>query len=202
MFALFGYFASLAIHPGVSLVAPVLALVLFAAGPSPVSQLPATAPGLSRDEGVFLVTAADDGSRVVYFVAQNSRHAITESDLQIEEALNPLWPVRVVARDEVMSFPEGAPVGVARVGRLDPPVLPAETAPVADVAPAIRVAELPLMAGAPADEPATTYTVQKGDSAIGIARDLGIDLDALLETNAIADRDLIYAGQVLTIPGE
>src|SRR5207302_6863278 len=78
---------------------------------SSTSRLPATQPGLTRDEGVFLVTAADDGSRVTYFIAQNTRHSIGSSDLQVEQQLNPLRPVRPATRDEVLAFPEAAPIG-------------------------------------------------------------------------------------------
>src|SRR4051812_45195188 len=87
------------------------------------TQLPATLPGLGRDEGTFLVSAGDDGTPVVYFIAQNIRHAIADADLQIERQLNPLWPSRSAARDEVLAYPEGSPVGNARVGvlRVDDP---------------------------------------------------------------------------------
>ena len=77
---------------------------------------------------MFLVSAADDGSRVVFFVAQNSRHAILDADLQVEQQLNLLWPVRTVSREEALAYPEGAPVGEARAGLLRAP------APEVDVA--------------------------------------------------------------------
>jgi len=252
-----------------------LALVLAAFGttpppPAPVSHLPATLPGLGRDEGVFLITAADDGSRVVYFVAENARHAILEPDLQIEQQLNPLWPLRVVARDEALAYPEGAPVGAARAGLITAAgvevaevaeaqpgsadafaevvgedmasdavvyvlkpgdnltyisrdhgttveailaangltnanriyagqalVIPGTAAPAPEVALA-AVADVPEAA----EEATAMYTVKRGDSAIGIARQLGIDVDYLLAANGIADRNRIYVGQVLTIPGQ
>src|SRR5205085_5587777 len=88
----------------------------FAQASMPTSQLPATVPGLSRDEGVFLITAADDGSRAAYFIAQNTRHSIAAGDLQLEQQLNPLWPVRSASRDQVLSFPEAAPIGSAHTG--------------------------------------------------------------------------------------
>jgi LysM repeat protein len=86
--------------------------------PAPVSLLPATQPGLGRDEGVFLVTDADDGGQAAYFIAQGSRHSILESDLQRELAINPLWPYRAASRDETLALPEGAPIGGARTGRV------------------------------------------------------------------------------------
>lgn len=87
------------------------------AAPSP-SLLPTTRPGLSANEGVFLITTTDDGSEVIYFIAQDTRHHTLPGDLQLEQQLNPLWPVRIVDRDAVLAFPEAAPVGAAGVGRL------------------------------------------------------------------------------------
>ena len=74
-------------------------------------ELPATVPGLTREEGVFMITTADDGSRAVYFIAQGKRHSILSSNLQIEQQLNPLWLVWTTGRDQVLAIPEGAPVG-------------------------------------------------------------------------------------------
>ncbi|MBB6097159.1 cell wall-associated NlpC family hydrolase [Deinobacterium chartae] len=46
---------------------------------------------------------------------------------------------------------------------------------------------------------ASTYTVQRGDTAYGIARRLGVPLEALLHANNLAGPDL-KAGQVLQLP--
>ena len=89
---------------------------------APPSNLPTTLPGLSRVEGVFLVTAADNGSRANYFIASNQRHSILSADMQLELARNPLWPVTTATRDDVLAFPEGAPVGAARTGLVTTPV--------------------------------------------------------------------------------
>jgi LysM repeat protein len=245
----------------------VLAVVLALFGMTPsreaVSHLPATLPGLGRDEGVFLVTAADDGSRIVYFVAQNARHAILEPDLQLEQQLNSLWPSRVASRDDVLAYPEGAPVGNARTGLVSAPTAaleadaepealladaqPALEAPVVDTEPtdyvlkpgdnltyiardhgttveailqanqvtnanrvyagtalvipgAAPAAELPAEASAAPATENSTYIVKRGDSAIAIARELGLDVDTLLTANGVADRNRIYVGQVLIVP--
>jgi LysM repeat protein len=145
------------------------------------SQLPGTLPGLGRDEGTFLVTATDDGSRVVYFIAQNARHAILDVDLQLEQQMNPLWPVRPASRDEVLSYDEGAPVGKGVVGLLQVPVGEPETID-AEVQP-------------------FTYTLQRGDNLTYIARDHGTTVDAILQANGISNPNRIYAGQSLVIPG-
>ena len=45
------------------------------------------------------------------------------------------------------------------------------------------------------------YTVRRGDSIALIARAFGVDEAALLRVNGVGNRNLIYAGQVLRIPG-
>jgi LysM repeat protein len=45
-----------------------------------------------------------------------------------------------------------------------------------------------------------TYTVQAGDTLFSIARDLGIEVDALMAANGLTDPDRLSVGQVLTIP--
>lgn len=231
------------------------------------SQLPATWPGVGKDEGVFLVTATDDGSRVVYFIAQNARHAILDVDLQVEQQMNPLWPIRVASRDEVLDYAEGSAIGKARAGLLMValPEIEAEVAaePESEVAaeteilpstltlrpgdnltyiardhgttvqaileanrisnpnriyagqslviPGNAVAEAPSEESVAAVEAieavaeetsgeSRTYTVQRGDSAIGIARELGVDVEELLAANGVTNRNRIYAGQLLTVP--
>jgi LysM repeat protein len=170
-----------------ALVALPLAASATSATPS-TSHLPATQPGLSPDEGTFLVTAGDDGNRLIYFIAGNTRHSIVLADWQHEMQLNPLWPVRAVDRDEVVGFPEGAPVGTAPTGGLDSPVAADDTA-----------AEAPESDSA-ADASTTSYVVKPGDSAIRIAREFGIDENALLQANAIANPNRVYVGQTLVIP--
>jgi len=45
-----------------------------------------------------------------------------------------------------------------------------------------------------------TYTVQAGDTLFSIARDLGIEVDALMAANGLTDPDRLDVGQVLMIP--
>ena len=190
--------------------------------PAPASKLPGTVPGASRDEGVFLVTSADDSanSQVAYFIAASTRHAIQWADVQTELQLNPLWPVRWANRDEVLAFAEGAPLGSARAGLLDAPAVaaappaPVPAAPVADApvtaAPAPQPpvnaeASQPLTLEAPATaQPTTaqpaTYVLAAGDNLTHIAARFGTTIDAILAANGIANPNRIFVGQTLTIP--
>ena len=45
-----------------------------------------------------------------------------------------------------------------------------------------------------------TYTVQGGDTLFSIARDQGIEPEALMAANGLSDPDRLSVGQVLTIP--
>ena len=52
----------------------------------------------------------------------------------------------------------------------------------------------------PAQNEATTYVVQPGDTLFGIATDHDVPLELLAEVNGIEDVDLILVGQELKIP--
>jgi len=245
------------------LLAVFLAFALALYGQTPHSVLPQTQPGLGRDEGVFLSTTADNGSRAIYFIAGGTRHSILDADLQAELRTNPLWPVRSAERDDVLAYPEAAPVGAARTGLVQTSVVDAPHSEIASadaepetyvlqrgdnltgvsrafgttveaildangisnpnrvyaglplvipVAAPASVAETPSeaptaesidtqLAVAPAEDVAITHVVKRGESAIAIARQFGIHVDDLLAANHLANRDRIYAGQTLTIPG-
>jgi LysM repeat protein len=169
---------------------------------------------------VFLISAADDGSRVIYFVAQNARHAILDSDLQLEQQINALWPLRVVSREEALAYPEGAPVGGARTGLLQAPmplVVVAESEP--DVVELVAIEPMPPVAEPVAEpllalsgpQPAvaeelaplgpTVYVLKRGDNLTSISRDHGTTVAAILEANGLTNANRIYAGQTLVIPG-
>jgi LysM repeat protein len=62
------------------------------------------------------------------------------------------------------------------------------------------VVTLPEQTETNANAPAATYTVQAGDTLNAIAARQGVTLAALLLANDISDANLIYAGQVITIP--
>ena len=74
------------------------------------------------------------------------------------------------------------------------------TAAVARVEPAPRKTPTPVIATT--DDGARVYVVRSGDSIERIARKTGVDADALLAANSIHDKNLIFAGQALTLPSE
>lgn len=46
----------------------------------------------------------------------------------------------------------------------------------------------------------SAYTVRRGDTLYRISRRCGVTVDALVQANHIMNRNLIYVGQILTIP--
>src|SRR6185295_8802642 len=72
------------------------------------------------------------------------------------------------------------------------------TAAVARVEPEPRKAPAPAVTTT--DDGARVYVVRNGDSIERIARKTGVDANALLTANSIANRNLIFAGQTLTLP--
>jgi len=165
-----------------------------------VPPLPPTQPGLSRDEGVFLVALADDGSQLIYFIAGDTRHNVTPGDLSLELQQNSLWPVRQAPLEYVKWFAEGGPVGAGQPGLLNGATPVASPAPASVDTPAADPAPVATEPSTTDDTSATTYTVLPGDSAFKIARRFGVDEEALLEANDISNANRVYVGQVLTIP--
>ncbi|XJZ25932.1 LysM peptidoglycan-binding domain-containing protein [Bacillota bacterium Lsc_1132] len=67
----------------------------------------------------------------------------------------------------------------------------------------VKTAAAPQPAPAkPAQLSATVYTVQPGDALSKIASKFGVDDDAIAQLNGIKNKNLIYAGQKLRIPGK
>lgn len=58
-----------------------------------------------------------------------------------------------------------------------------------------------LMLATPAYAQETVHVVQRGESLIQIARQHGVQLEALMALNGISDANMIYIGQRLLIPG-
>ena len=74
------------------------------------------------------------------------------------------------------------------------------TAVVARTEPAPRKAPVPAVTAT--DDGARVYVVRSGDSIERIAKKTGIDANALLAANSIRDKNLIIAGQTLTLPSD
>ena len=66
--------------------------------------------------------------------------------------------------------------------------------------PALGLAVLAGGALAPVDRSATTHVVRAGETLSAIARRYGVTVEELVQTNGLNNPDLIYAGQILTIP--
>jgi LysM repeat protein len=194
------------------LLAAIALAVTLALGTSPTpappatfaSHLPTTQPGLSPDEGVFLSTTADDGSRVSYFVAQNSRHSILEADLLIEEQINPLWPWRTASRAEVMAYPEASAIGSAAVGLLPGTARAAAAAVQADDTAAADSAPTVAELAAPdeVDSQPSVYVLKAGDNLIRVSARYGTTVQAILDNNGLTNANRIFIGQTLIIPGQ
>jgi LysM repeat protein len=159
---------------------------------------------LSPDEGVFLSTTADDGSRVSYFVAQNSRHSILEADLLIEEQINPLWPWRTASRAEVMAYPEASAIGSAAVGLLPGTARAAAAAVQADDTAAADSAPTVAELAAPdeVDSQPSVYVLKAGDNLIRVSARYGTTVQAILDNNGLTNANRIFIGQTLIIPGQ
>ena len=81
-----------------------------------------------------------------------------------------------------------------------PQLLEAAPSPTFDVA-AVLASKVPTPTPTLPPTPTPhTYTVQGGDTLFSIARDLDIDVDALMAANGLTDPDKLSVGQVLTIP--
>jgi len=171
---------------------------------APTSHLPATQPGSGPNEGVFLVTTADDGSRATYFIAGNARHSILAADMQIELQLNPLWPVHTVSPDDALALAEGAPVGNARQGLVGGTAAepePVAEAPAPDASPTAASATNDVADEAPAPTQ-STYVLRPGDNLTRVAAQHGTTVAAILAANGLLNANRIYVGQTLVMPGE
>jgi len=91
-----------------------------------------------------------------------------------------------------------APVPVVADPSQPKPVTPA---PVPQPTPVTPPAPAPAPVAAPGDS-GVTYTVKSGDNLTVIANKYGVTVDAIVQLNNIANRNIISVGQVLKIPGK
>ena len=90
--------------------------------------------------------------------------------------------------------PQTVPVTVAPT----PETVPVTVAPTPGTVP-VTVAPTPGTVPIDVDTP-LTYTVQPGDTLFSIARQFGVSVDTLIEINDIANPDVIFVDDTLTIP--
>jgi LysM repeat protein len=81
-----------------------------------------------------------------------------------------------------------------------PRVTPSAQATQAARVPA-AIATPPESSGPGSPQPTVTYVVQAGDTLSGVAEQFDVGLEALAAANGITNTELVYAGQVLNIPG-
>ncbi|MGL5406236.1 MAG: LysM peptidoglycan-binding domain-containing protein [Propionibacteriaceae bacterium] len=76
------------------------------------------------------------------------------------------------------------------------------TEPVTEAVAAVEEAAAPVVESAPvaAVVEAKTYTVESGDNLTWISERFGVSVAAIAQANGIENPDLIFPGQVLTIP--
>jgi len=79
-------------------------------------------------------------------------------------------------------------------------IRPGQELVIPDGAAAAAQAAQPARGARPAEGPAETYTVKRGDTLSGLSRRFGVDVNALREANGLSG-STIYVGQELAIPG-
>jgi LysM repeat protein len=72
------------------------------------------------------------------------------------------------------------------------------------VVPVKAVAAVPAVVpvGGATDSASKTYTVQKGDNPVAIAKRMGVNYDEMLKLNGIEDPRKLQIGQVLKMPAK
>ena len=103
--------------------------------------------------------------------------------------LNDNWTWIIYVGQELEIPAGGKPPEVAKVAEAPPETTP----PVQS-----REPSTPVENSAPAPQ-ADTHTVQRGETLFRIAKTYGVDLDALIRANGIADATKIHSGLVLRV---
>lgn len=102
--------------------------------------------------------------------------------MQAIAAANNIVNPNLIYAGQTIIIPDSTDTGVSGGANSPPPVPPPVTNP------------SPTVGG-------STYIVKRGDTLYKIAVSHGVTIASLIQTNGITNRNLIYAGQVLTIPG-
>jgi nucleoid-associated protein YgaU len=185
---------------------------------------------LTSPNGAYTLTLQDDGNLVLAARGQSvwatgtNGQSVVRAEVQADgnfvlyTANKPVWAtetkgkkdVRLVLQDDrnLVLYAAGGPAWSSKTNTDEPPPPAPEAAapePAPEVAPA--VAEEPAPAPAPPPPPpepaARTYTVASGDTLFAIAERFygdGNRYQQIADASGISNPDLIYPGQVLTIP--
>ena len=135
---------------------------------------------------VFALIAGGAGSRPAW--AEGTTHTVQPGDnlFRIGLQYGVTWMAIMEANQLASSTIYSGQVLSIPVGSSPPADLPADSPPAAPP---------------PAPSTGSSYTVQRGDYLSAIAQRLGVTTAAIAATNNLSNPSLIYAGQVLVIPG-
>ena len=180
---------------------------------------------LTSNNGAYTLTLQDDGNLVlaargqaVWATGTNGLDVVraevqTDGNFVLYTPEKPVWhtdtkgakDVRLVLQDDrnVVLYAESGPAWSSKTDTDDaPPPAPEAPAPAPEVVPAAEEAPAPAPESEPAPAP-RTYTVVSGDTLWAISERFygdGSKYQVIADASGVADPDLIYPGQVLTIP--
>ena len=177
---------------------------------------------LTSSNGAYTLTLQDDGNLVlaarghaIWASGTNGEDVVraevqSDGNFVLYTADKPVWHtdtkgkknVRLVLQDDrnlVLYSADGSAWSTKTETDAPPPPEPEAAAPAAAEEPAVEEAA----ASEPEAEPARTYTVESGDTLWAISERFygdGNKYQIIADASGIANPDLIYPGQVLTIP--
>jgi hypothetical protein len=146
-----------------------------------------------QNDGNFVLYTADKpiwhtdtkGKKNVKLVLQDDRNLV------LYAADGPIWSTHTETDAAPPPEPQAAPESAPEAGTVDGPVVEATEEAFEEATPE------------PAPEPARTYTVVSGDTLWAIAERFygeGNKYQVIADASGVPNPDLIYPGQVLTIP--
>jgi hypothetical protein len=146
-----------------------------------------------QNDGNFVLYTADKpiwhtdtkGKKNVKLVLQDDRNLV------LYAADGPIWSTHTETDAAPPPEPQAAPESAPEAGTVDGPVVEATEEAFEEATPE------------PAPEPARTYTVVSGDTLWAIAERFygeGNKYQVIADASGVSNPDLIYPGQVLTIP--
>jgi LysM repeat protein len=174
-------------------------------GAAAVAAVPVDAAAVDASEGPEGPAAEPSADPVIQVDLDDDREAIVVAIPEPIVVIPVADPAREPDRSTGLRLVTAAGVVVVALafvlaaGRLTGGDQPARAAVVPSAT--VPAASVPPPGEAPPPPAAGQYVVVRGDSLSKIAARFGVGVDALIAANAIADPNLIWSGQVLTIPG-